>query len=239
MKTALGVMDENNDPKNIKISMIPEETRTSSDIEVSDFSSEDVHLTVPEELNSKTISYIEREIRNSYEYRAYISYLKNELDLTKCSLLPGLDIKDLKISLEFHHFPLTLFDITEIVGKSMLENLAEGDSVSCFEIAERVTEEHFKGNVGLIPLTKTLHEMAHNGSIYVPLEKVNGDYKQFFQNYKEFISEDKKAKLLDYQVNNDTDEAKGFNYLKLQKNVREYNIEYNHNDDDEDSEGNK
>ena len=89
--------------------------------------------------------------------------MKEELDLTKCALLPSIDIKTTPVSLEFHHFPFTLFDVTSTIGKSMLEGLSEDETVSCFDISEAVMKEHYLNNVGLIPLTKTLHEMAHNG----------------------------------------------------------------------------
>ena len=36
----------------------------------------------------------------------YGFYLKEELDLTKCALLPNLDCSDGAASLEFHHFPM-------------------------------------------------------------------------------------------------------------------------------------
>ena len=94
--------------------------------------------------------------------------MKTELDLTKCALLPGIDCSEGAASLEFHHYPMNLYEITETIGNQMLETLAEDEKLSCFDIAERVMEEHYRGNIGLIPLTKTLHDMAHNKSIIIP-----------------------------------------------------------------------
>jgi len=206
--------------------LINEEKSTVEDIEVSEFNPECERLELKEDLDEKTISYIEREIRTSYEYKKYLNYLKTELDLTKCSLLPNIDCSDGAASLEFHHYPINLFEITEIVGTQMIETLGEHDKISCFDIAERVMEEHYKGNVGLVPLTKTLHEMAHNRSIIVPITKVNGNYKAFLKKYDSYIPTEIKDRITDAETTSISDDAIAYNNSKLEKNIVKYNITY-------------
>ena len=77
--------------------------------------------------------------------------MKDELDLTKCSLLPGIDCKESAVSLEFHHYPMNLYEITETIARQRINTLGENETVSCFDIAEQVMEEHFRGNIGVVP----------------------------------------------------------------------------------------
>jgi hypothetical protein len=207
-----------------------DEEKIEFDMSVNDFDITENNLHTPEDLDEKTIMYIEKEIRNSHEYRSYIQYMKEELDLTKCALLPNIDIKTTPVSLEFHHFPFTLFDITGIVGKSMLNNLSENESVSCFDISEKVMLEHFKNNVGLVPLTKTLHEMAHNGAIAIPFDKINGNYSKFIEEYNQHIEPDFVDRINALKNYNSSEEAKKFNDFKLKKRIVNYNIDYNKED---------
>ena len=208
------------------------EKRTSASAEVSSYDISQNYLEVPEDLTEKTIGYIEKEVRGSYEYKKYINYLKSELDLTRCSLLPNLDCSNGAASLEFHHYPLNLYEITETVGISMIQDLKAGEKVSCFDIAERVMEEHYRGNVGLIPLTKTLHEMAHNKSIIIPISKVNGDYKAFVKKYANEISPDIIQRIHEAEMTSESDESKLYNQMKLEKNILDLDITYIRDDED-------
>jgi len=189
-------------------------------------------LELEEDLDDKALKYIEREVRSSYEYREYVSYLKNELDLTKCALLPNLDLETSNFRLEFHHYPFSLYEIAEIVGKQMINSLAENEKLSCFEIAERIVEEHYRGNVGLIPLTKTLHDMAHNKTIIIPISKVNGNYKKFIEKYNSSIDPDILQRISDAEMNSESDDSKAFNEAKLKKKIVDFDIEYIDVDDD-------
>lgn len=202
------------------------EPSTEYTINIEEFDPESAYLELPEELDQKTVTYIEREIRNSYEYRSYINYLKNELDLTRCSLLPNLDINSEKFSLEFHHYPMNLFEIAQVVGTQMITNCNEGDKISCFDIAQKVVEEHYRNNIGLVPLTKTLHDMAHNRAIIIPISKVHGNYKKFVEKYHDYISEEILDRIHDAEMNSESDDSKAYNKSKLEKNISHYNITY-------------
>lgn len=211
---------------NDKMDLYNDEKITKFDIDVSEFDPSVAQLDLIEDLTEKIIGYIEREVRSSFEYRKYINYLKNELDLTKCSLLPGIDCSNGAASLEFHHYPMNLYEICETIGKQMIESLSEDEKISCFEISEKVMEEHYKGTIGLIPLTKTLHDMAHNKTIIVPISKVHGNYKEFLKKYNSYIDQDIKDRIQEAEINSESDESKLYNESKLEKNIVNYNITY-------------
>ena len=69
----------------------------------------DVDLENPHELE-KFIKRVEKIIRGSDEYRNFIKYLKEERKMTKSSVMPGIDMDDIKgrSIIEFHHFPFSL-----------------------------------------------------------------------------------------------------------------------------------
>ena len=87
-------------------------------------------------------------------------------------------------------------------------------------------EEHYRGLIGLVPLTTTLHEMAHNRTIIVPITKVEGNYKKFIKKYSSYISTDIKDRISEAEINSTSEDAKIFNESKLEKNITTFNIKY-------------
>lgn len=223
------------DDKKVIKKDLPPENQTEFKIDIQEYDESTAYLEIPEELDEKTVSYIEKEVRSSFEYRNYISYLKNELNLTKCSMMPGIDITTTAVSLEFHHYPMNLFEITEAIGKQMLDN-SGNKKISCFDIAEKVVEEHYRNNIGLVPLTKTMHDMAHNRSIIIPISKVNGNYKQFIKKYKDYIDQDILDRVAETEITSESDDAKAYNNAKLEKNISTYDITYYKKSEDDDNE---
>lgn len=201
------------------------------DVNVNEFDISDVQYTCVEDLTEKAILRLERAIiRPSYEYKNYIQYLKYELDLNKCDLMPGIDVKTDPISLELHHHPFTLFDITQTIAKEMILN-SDGEPVSGFDIAEQVMKEHFENNVGLIPLTSTLHEMVHSNSVVVPLDYIYGNYTNFYNKYKEFMVPELVDKFEDMLISGSSPEAKKQLEEKLTKKILFLNVTYENPDD--------
>lgn len=133
------------------------------------------------------ISYVkkvERMVRSSYEYKELISFLKEEIDMNSCTFLPNLTRED--ISIEIHHAPFTLFDITSILLNHFQNSYTE---FSPFDLAEKVIECHYNLEVGLIPLSKTVHELVHNGKIFIPIDNVFGNIEEFVDKYSDGINE--------------------------------------------------
>lgn len=142
----------------------------------------------------KYIKRVERMVRGSIEYRNYISYLKNEIELTSCKFFSKIDIREMnRVGIEFHHYPFNLYQIVEAVLLKKSENFEK--VVNIFEVADEVMELHYKNQVGLIPLSKTVHQLAHSGNVFIPLDRVFGNVNQFILKYQDYINEDTKDKL--------------------------------------------
>lgn len=198
------------------------------DFDASNFNSDNVTLQDEEELDEKKIGYIEKKVRNSYEYRKYITYLKNGLDITKCALMPNIDIKTSPVSLEFHHFPLNLYEICEAVAREKLRNNTS-KKISYFEITEEVVKQHYLGKVGLVPLTKTLHDMVHNNKLFIPYDKILGNYQEFITEYNKFIDSDILDRINFQKQYNISKDAIDANSQKLKVVIANYNIDYKEN----------
>jgi hypothetical protein len=150
-------------------------------------------LLLSEKEKIKFIKSIERLVRSSQEYRDYIQYLRQEIDMTKCTFFGNISNKETKgITIEIHHEPFTLFDITQTV---LQKYLITGQELNYFTVAEEVMKIHYQGRVGLVPLSATVHQLVGEGKLFIPLQNVYGDFINFLEEYDEFISEDLKSIL--------------------------------------------
>lgn len=131
------------------------------------------------------IKSCEKLIRTSEEYNAYIGYLKNEIGLTSDALMPNVDHD--KTAIEFHHSPFTLFDICCIIVDSLLSH---EQSVNTFQIAKIVMEEHFDNHITLVPLSKTSHELAHSGTLFINHNMHFGHLDGFIDRYRDGLTSD-------------------------------------------------
>ena len=115
------------------------------------------------------IRKVESLVRTSPEYRKFLTFLRNNLNLNKCTFHPDVDTEVLKkTKIEFHHYPFTLYEIVDtIIEKQSKEN----PIINPFNVAEEVMELHFDLKVGLVPLSKTLHELVHSGKKFVNFKK--------------------------------------------------------------------
>jgi hypothetical protein len=138
------------------------------------------------------VTCVEKEIRRSDEYARYLGHLRS-MGLNGCAILNNIQNNDeelSKLTIEFHHYPFTLYDIVSIVTEEMLSD--ETQYVSSFLVAQKVLQLHFDNKVGLVPLCKTVHELAHAGEIFINLNLVYGYYDKFIEEYDEFIDDDYK-----------------------------------------------
>lgn len=141
----------------------------------------------------KMIKTVERIARSSQEYRQYIQFLRDEIDMTQCSFFNNMSNKESKrIGIEIHHEPFTLFDITQVVLEKWI---AEEMDINPLLIAAEVMRIHYQGNVGLIPLSLTVHDLVHNGRLFIPLQNVYGNFIKFLEEYDKYIPNDLKDML--------------------------------------------
>ena len=152
--------------------------------ELPDFTIPDYDLNDEKEFK-KYIGDIEKAVRNSFEYREMIKYLREHLDMNKCSFYENVSNLDTtKIHIEIHHEPLSLYDLVLTVYN---KRVAFHESLEIEMVAKEVMYHHYTMQVGLIPLAETVHELVHNQYFFIPSTKVFGNYKKFVMDYEAFM----------------------------------------------------
>lgn len=152
----------------------------------------------------KFIKRCEKIVRSSIEYRDYINFLREHVNMSRCAFFNAIDGSDnRRIKIEIHHEPFTLYDITAVVVERWIDS---GMELNAMLIADEVLELHYNNEVGLIPLSKTIHEVVHNSNkIVIPLNMVYGNYISFLKDpkYEPYVEElyDKLEKKLDLTKN--------------------------------------
>lgn len=138
----------------------------------------------------RLITRIERIVRSSGEYRDYIAFLRQNIGMDACAFFNNVSKQtNRKIKIEVHHAPLTLYDIVKIVLEKYIQT---GEVLDDLMIAEEVVKIHYNNQVGLIPLSKTLHEVVHNSEkLTLPMYMIFGNYTKFLREYEEYWENDK------------------------------------------------
>lgn len=142
--------------------------------------------TEPKEIKS-FIKNIERQIRTSKEYKTYIGHLNNEIGIHSCAIYGNLTDDIEGLTLEYHHYPFTLYDITEIVVNKKIMN---DEKFTTLDIIDEVLKLHEKNRVGLVKLCKTAHELVHAGAVFVKIESIFGDVQSFVQEYINYFPDE-------------------------------------------------
>lgn len=132
------------------------------------------------------IKTVEGLVRVSNEYKKYISIVKDEYGLKNDMIMSN--ITDDMATTEYHHYPFTLYEITEIVVN---KKIMEDEQFTSISVAEDILKLHFDNKVGLVLLTKTNHQLAHAGKILIPMSSVFGNVNEFINDYKEYIMDQK------------------------------------------------
>ena len=136
---------------------------------------------------------IEKVVRNSFEYKQFIRFLKEYGDMNECSFMKyvtGAESYDIRI--EIHHEPITLYDIVVAVYN---RRAANGESIHEDMVAKEVMYNHYRLYCGLIPLSETVHELVHNQFLFIPSFAVFGAWEKFVKEYKDYIPADVLANL--------------------------------------------
>lgn len=133
----------------------------------------------------KYIYYIEKIVRNSFEYRRFIRFLRENVGMDKCSFMENVNnIETFNVQIHLHHHPFDLNSITKIVFRRRFE------AKECLEteaVAKEVMWIHSNLLVGLIPLCETVHELVHNFYLFIPIDDVLGMVDEFIGLYKPWI----------------------------------------------------
>lgn len=129
---------------------------------------------------------IKRFVRTSFEYRELIKWLRDALDMRACAVYEKVNnIDTYNISIEIHHHPFTLEDIIVTVVNKRTE---ERESLDIEDVCQEVMYLHYVMMVGLIPLSKTIHELVHGNFLFIPIDRVFGTVNEFILGYKKYMT---------------------------------------------------
>lgn len=173
------------------------------------------------------IKDIETQVRRSFEYRKFIAFIRDYMQMNQCAFISGVSNQEtFDIKIEIHHYPFSLHDIVDIVVK---KRQYYAESLEVQMVAKEVMICHYKLIIGLISLSETVHELTHASRLFIPSDKVVGRYNLFVDYYKPFIdpklleildriekySEEKQSRILNTNIleqNNVTYEITDTNY---------------------------
>jgi hypothetical protein len=131
-----------------------------------------------EETWKRLVKGVEKQVRTAPEYEVFLAALRSEVGLDRCAFLGNVEDDD--ATLEFHHYPLTLWEVVEVVVEHMVES---GERVSSFRAAAEVLRAHADGLVSGAVVSKTAHELAHAGKLFIHKDQVWGDVSGFLDRY--------------------------------------------------------
>lgn len=152
-----------------------------------------VHLITNNRSRDKFIKQIEKLIRGSDEYKEYIKFLKTKMHMNRCYVNPTImSVNGKKYSIELHHEPFTLYDLVDIEIMRREKDCLDLDK---FQIAENVMGLHYDGLVGLIPLSKTQHELVHSSKVFIPLQHIYQDFYKYYEIYADILESDECAHI--------------------------------------------
>ena len=134
----------------------------------------------------RLVQTIERIVRGSLEGKSYREYLKENMRFDHCSILSGIPPDKLK-KIEIHHHPFCLYDLCKI---TLMSAGKWNHRVSTLLIAERVIEDHFRNEVGLVPLAETVHEMVHAGQVFIDPRCIFGNWTAWVERHADCLVKD-------------------------------------------------
>lgn len=141
----------------------------------------------------RIVSYVEKIVRSLYEYTELVYFIKNFLDINRCTFYQNYSMKS-GFTIELHHAPLTLYEISEIIVKRELER---NESIESFLVADMIVKEHYQFRVGLVPLSPTAHELVHDGKLFIHNDLIIGNWREFLRQNDEWVNGRVKNKISD------------------------------------------
>lgn len=171
------------------------------------------------------IKAIEKQVRTSKLYKAYVSYLKVECGMEHCAVFGNVTstIKS-KTKVEMHHGPIfTLYDYVSIVLDKFLQ---EGKEVNTFDIAAEVLDLHRRKLVQTVMLSEAVHISMDDPkhAPFLSLDQTFGDLLGFVKEYGKYFSPknriDLKNYLMHYQYNLEHNQLGAFKPIFTQYNIK-------------------
>ena len=164
---------------------VPIRRKRTVDISIDERPKRKTHIIANFRARKKFIDQIENIIRGSMEYKECVEFIKKKMNRSMCYVNPAIQSANgKKYTIELHHEPFTLFDLVDV---EIARREMEGEPLDKFDIARSVMELHYLGLVGLIPLSKTQHELVHKGKVFIPLQHVYEDFYGYYTKFADVI----------------------------------------------------
>lgn len=187
-----------------------------------------------EEYFSNIDSYVafikacEDVVRHHDRYSKYIYYLKHDVGLDHCQVLPDIEPDEKgKIKVEMHHGPIfTLYDYCEImVAYFQLRKWP----ITTLRIADQILTEHQRNHIQVVMLLATVHEEVHNRNIFINYKQAWGDLNAFVRKYGEAIPPLLKEKMNKYIDKSLMYDSSDYGILKLSETLLNIDQKYSVN----------
>lgn len=136
---------------------------------------------------------VEMRVRKSETYKNYKSFLMG-LGFDHCQI-HGY-INSTMATIEMHHCILTMFDIAMLITEHLLNTVGY---VSTFDVVQLIKEEHKAGNIALVMLSKTPHQVYHaDKSFFIHPDMCVGNWPNLIKKYNKGLTQDLAFNLLYY-----------------------------------------
>lgn len=191
------------------------------DDEVLKFMQSKEDLSDPDDFES-FVKATESLIRNDPRYSNYIYELKSR-GFNKDVMQSDIDNEKFpNTDIEMHHGPMfTLYDIVSIVTDHLL---SQGNKVTTFGVAKLILCEHELHRIQVVMgLTKTNHELVHDGKMFIHIKQSIGDVMAFIKDFKYGLRREHLYTLQEYLNLCKKYDATDNDYLMLTKVVKKIN----------------
>ena len=165
----------------------------------------------------------EKTIRRMDEYSCFKAQLY-ELGLDRCQIWGNVSSGiDENVDIEMHHGPiLTLFDYCAIIIDHMLAN---HEDITTFDVARRVLDEHWEGNVQVVMLSKTVHQLVDTGEIFINFRQATGNINRFLKKYRDGLNPERIEKINKYIQMSEQFDSYDNGLLDLKNTITDWNYE--------------
>lgn len=165
----------------------------------------------------------EARIRRSQAYTNYKHFIM-DLGMDHCQIHGYINSE--MATLEMHHAILTLFDICLMISEHYLNTIG---FVSTFDVVQTVKDEHKLGNIALVMLSKTPHQVYHDnpGDFFIHPSMCFGNWPVLLEKYHDGLTQDVAFKLLYYiKKAMETNETNDNGLLDLSNKIRDWSEKY-------------
>ena len=159
---------------------------------------------------TKFIRSVEGLVRKSEEYTNYIDYIRNQIGLNYCMVMPNIDGDNAKI--EMHHGPiLTLYDYISIFIEYYIK---VNKNFNSFKLAEAIIKAHYRNEIQVVMLSVSVHQLVHDNKIFIHPKQAFGDFNKFIKKYKLGLTDEMKNNINDYITLSEMYKSNDFGVIK-------------------------